>query len=323
VALSYQNQFDELLLEARQEHNLGAPALALALALRRCIIGWKRDAGIPYLGRVGRKRLMELAGIRDSRDYQRYLNVLVASGVCSVVVKGAPGRPNEENPNDPHRSLFRLNVQATTKDAAAEAEYLASLGVEKAGSTPPFPASEKRGSVRPFDDAARGRVKGGSVRKQKVGTARPRKGYEKGLDLGGGTAKATPDSTKSIAAAPPTPLTDESRRAIFEAYRSAGGNLDWGKNRDILAGQIARGVKAGKSSELLVAAAKRIGRERGNIAHLLIVATAIESQGGVCGNAGHALSALTIPQLAACGQPPCKACGEWIEHKALAAVGAA
>jgi hypothetical protein len=102
-----------------------------------------------------------------------------------------------------------------------------------------------------------------------------------------------------------------------EAYLEAGGSLDLDEWRGALVRQASTLAKRGVSERTILAAAHKLGRERGFPGYLAQRAEAIEESGGPCSWEGLDHSRLTIEQLGECA---CKRCSDWLTHR-LEAVG--
>lgn len=147
MALSAYNKIHERILAAELDQN----ELRLAIAFTRCLLGWKRNGGIPNEGRLGRAHLMATARISDKRTFARAFTTLENVGLIEVLERGARGRGN--------RALYRLVLDPVK---AAPARH--------------FPEQVKAAPVRPLDADGKGR----SGNTEKAAPARLRKGDGKG-----------------------------------------------------------------------------------------------------------------------------------------------
>lgn len=147
MALSAYNKIHERILAAELDQN----ELRLAIAFTRCLLGWKRNGGIPNEGRLGRAHLMATARIGDKRTFARAFTTLEKVGLIEVLERGARGRGN--------RALYRLVLDPVK---AAPARHL--------------PEKEKAAPARPL--VANGKGRSGST--EKAALARLRKGDGKG-----------------------------------------------------------------------------------------------------------------------------------------------
>lgn len=138
-------------------------------------------------------------------------------------------------------------------------------------------------------------------------------------------------ATKPLAVSGPASRTSKKRNAVqaakasptlqaqaIDAFRSHGGNLEYGQSRVALAAQVKQLTKRGVSDDVILAAAAELGRQHGFGGLLKQTADYLIERGGPCMWDGRR-SGVDPRYLRECG---CAGCIEWAEVLEPAGVAA-